>query len=100
METYDRLIGQLFAEPAKLLSRNLVFGDVVQLLHLHLCGKAVAVPALWEHDIVALHALVTGHEINVAPVESVPDMEVSRRIRRGSVDDVLRLLRLPVKVID
>ena len=48
----------------------------------------MAVPALWEMHIVALHPLVTGHEIDVAPVESVSNMKISTRVGRGGVNAV------------
>jgi len=38
--------------------------------------------------IVALHPLVTSHEIDIAPVESVSNMKISTRVGRGGVNAV------------
>jgi hypothetical protein len=60
----------------------------------------VAVPALGEHDIIAPHALVAGHIIYIAPVQGISDVKVPGGIGRWGVYDVLRLIGLPVEIID
>jgi len=52
----------------------------------------VAVPALGEHDIVAPHALVAGHIIDIAPVQGISDVKVSGGVGGRRVYDVLRLI--------
>jgi len=92
MEALYGLLGQLLAEPSEFFPWYFVLGDVVDLFYFDLCGKSVAVPSLWKHDIIALHALVAGREVDVAPVEGIADVEIARRVGRGCIDDVLRLL--------
>ena len=95
----DVLRGQLAAEPAELLARQVVLGDPLLLLDLDLGGQAVAVPPLREHDVVAPHSPVPGQEVDVAPVEGVPDVEVPGRVRRRGVDHELRPVRGRVEVV-
>ncbi len=46
----------------------------------------MAVPALWEVHVVAFHPLVSGDEVDVTPVQRVPNVELSARIGRWSID--------------
>jgi hypothetical protein len=45
----------------------------------------VAIPALWKVNVEPFHPLVTCYEIDVTPVQSVPDMKITARIRRRCV---------------
>jgi len=45
----------------------------------------VAIPALWKVNVEPFHPFVTCYEIDVTPVQSVPDMKITARIRRRCV---------------
>src|SRR3989442_4882343 len=45
----------------------------------------MAIPALWKVNVEPLHPFVTCYEIDVTPVQSVPDMKITARIRRRCV---------------
>ena len=64
---------------------------MVEFLDFYLGGKAVAVPALREHHVIALHPLVPGEKVDITPVQCIADMEIARGIGRGRIDHKLRL---------
>src|SRR3989442_7412586 len=45
----------------------------------------MAIPALWKVNVDPLHPFVTCYEIDVTPVQSVPDMKITARIWRRCV---------------
>jgi hypothetical protein len=90
---------EVVAHLPELLSRYIIFGDPVCLLDLYLGGEAVAVPPLREHDVVTAHTLVARDEVDVAPVQGVPDMEVAGGVGRRRVDDEPWLLRAGIEII-
>ena len=46
----------------------------------------MAVPALWKMNVESFHPLVAGHEIDVAPVQRVPNVKITTRIWWWCVD--------------
>ncbi|KAF5036946.1 hypothetical protein DSECCO2_569830 [anaerobic digester metagenome] len=90
---------EVAAHLPELLPRYIVLGDPVGLLDLHLGGKAVAVPSLGEHDVVAAHTLVPRDKVDVAPVQCVADMEVTGGIRRRRIDDEPGFLRVGIEIV-
>ncbi|VVB87895.1 Uncharacterised protein [uncultured archaeon] len=94
----DVLCGKLDAHPAELLPRDLALCDAIEFFHFDFCGKTVAVPAFGEHHIVAAHPLIARHEIDVAPVKRIADMEISCGIRWWRIYYELWFFRVPVEI--
>ena len=72
---------------------------MVEFLDFYFGGKAMAVPALREHYVVAFHPLIACKEVDITPVQCVTDMEISRGIRRGRIDHELRFFRVVIKIV-
>ena len=82
----DVFTGELAAHFNELLRRHIVLADLERLFNSNLCRQPVAVPPLWKVNIEPLHPLVAGYEIDVAPVQRVPNVKVTARIRWWRVD--------------
>ena len=61
----------------------------------------MAVPALREKHVEALHAFVAGYHVKVGPVQNVAHVQFARRVRRRSVyAEGNALLVVPVIMVD
>ena len=95
----DVFHGEVTAHFPELFPRDIVLRDMVEFFDFHFGREAVTVPSLREHHVEAFHPLVAGKEVDVAPVQRIPDMEITCRVRRGRVDHELGLFGFFIKIV-
>ena len=81
----DVFFNQLDAPCAELVWRNVAFAYVSCFFNLDFYAQAVAVPALREKHVEALHAFVAGNHVKVGPIQNVAHVQFARRVRRRSI---------------
>jgi hypothetical protein len=55
------------------------------LFYGYLCRQSMAIPTLWEMDIIASHPLVTSSYIKVSPVQNIAHMKIATWIGWRSI---------------
>ncbi len=71
----DVFLDEFDAPCAELVGGYVPFADVFGFFNLDFYAQSVAVPALWEQHVVALHAFVAGYHVEVCPVQHVAHVE-------------------------
>ena len=77
---------KLAAHLDELVRWQIVLAYLERLFYSNLGREPVAVPALGKMDVEPLHPFVACHEIDVAPIQRVPNVKVTARIRWWRVD--------------
>jgi hypothetical protein len=82
----DIFAGEFATHLDELVRWHIVLADLERLFNSNLCRQPMAVPALWKMNVESFHPLVAGYEIDVAPVQRVPNVKIATGIWRWCVD--------------
>jgi len=82
----DVFAGEFATHLDELVRWHVVLADLERLFNSNLCRQPVAVPALWKVNVESFHPLVAGYEIDVAPVQRVPDVKIATGVWWWCVD--------------
>ncbi len=70
-------VDEALAEFSEFFWRNLCLFDSIVGFSFNFCWQPMAVPSLGKVDVVSAHAFVSGHDVEVGPVEDVSHVEVA-----------------------
>jgi len=82
----DVFAGEFATHLDELVGWHIVLADLERLFNSNLCRQPVAVPALWKVNVESFHPLVAGYEIDVAPVQRVPDVKIATGVWWWCID--------------
>ena len=82
----DVFAGEFATHLDELVGWHIVLADLERLFNSNLRRQPVAVPALRKVNVESFHPLVAGHEIDVAPVQCVPDVKIATGVWWWCVD--------------